>query len=146
MKLGIRGGMSTQQINNSILVAVPYYGSLSLPPLGLSRLFFVAEVDAASSKVGLMEIQVWDPKKEPNLSVWMRKQGFSGVICSDSCSHYQVALNAENIWLMGKQEGEAAEVVERWATGALDESGSCHLGRQLNSWCGPQYGNAAIAV
>ena len=137
--------MSTQQITKTILVAVPYYGSLSLPPLGLSRLFFVALLDTASSKVGGMEIQVWDPKKEPNLSVWMRKQGFSGVICSDSDSHYKVALNAENIWLMGRQEGEAAELVERWAAGALVESGSGRLGRQLDSWYGPSE-KEAIAV
>jgi hypothetical protein len=65
--------MGTQQINNTILVAVPYYGSLSLPPLGLSRLFSVVVLDTASSKVGGMEVRV-------------------------------------------------------------------------NSWCGPQYGNAAIAV
>ena len=136
--------MSTQK--NTILVAVPYYGSLSLPPLGLSRLFFVAPVDTQSSKVGRIEIQVWDPKKEPNLSVWMRKQGFSGVICSDSGSHYQVALNAENIWLVGRQEGEAAELVERWAAGAMDEAGSGRLDRELNSWRGPQIESAAIAV
>lgn len=137
--------MSTQ-IKNTILVAVPYYGSLSLPPLGLSRLFFVALVDTVSSKVGGMEIQVWDPKTEPNLSVWMRKQGFSGVICSDSGSHYEVALNAENIWLMGKQEGEAAELVERWAAGVLHESESRSLGEQLKSWCGLQPESAALAV
>jgi len=138
--------MNTQQINNPILVAVPYYGSLSLPPLGLSRLFFVAAVDTASRKVGKIEIQVWDPKKEPNLSVWMRTQGFSGVICSDSDPHYQVALNAENIWLLGNQKGEAAELVEGWAAGALGESGSCNLSEQLKSWCGLQPECAAVAV
>lgn len=143
---GIRVGMNTQQTNSIIHVAVPYYGSLSLPPLGLSRLYFVAGIDTASSKVGRMEIQVWDPKKEPNLSAWMRKQGFSGVICSDSGSHYQVALNAENIWLLGNQEGEAAELVERWAAGALDESYSCRLYRKLNSWCRPQPEIAALAA
>jgi hypothetical protein len=130
--------MSTEQTTKNILVAVPYYGSLSLPPLGLSRLFFVAAVDTASRKVGRVEIQVWDPKKEPNLSVWMRTQGFSGVICSDSGSHYKVALNAQNIWLLGNHEGEAAELVERWAAGALDERNSCSLGDQLKSWCGLQ--------
>lgn len=129
--------MNTPQINNTIHVAVPYYGSLTLPPLGLSRLFFVAGVDTESNKVARIEIQVWDPKDEPNLSAWMRKQGFSGVICSDSGSHYQVALNAENIWLVGNQEGEAAELVERWAAGAMNES---------NSWRVPQQESAGIAV
>ena len=137
--------MSTQETNKAVLVAVPYYGSLTLPPLGLSRLFFVASVDTASGKVGRIEIQVWDPKNEPNLSVWMREQGFSGVICSDSGSHYKVALNAENIWLLGNQEGEAAELVERWAAGVLGAN-SCSFGEKLNRWCGLQPENAALAV
>ena len=137
--------MSAQQTNKKqVLVAVPYYGSLSLPPLGLSRLFFIAPVDTASRRVGPMKIQVWDPKEEPNLSVWMRKQELSGVICNDSGSHYRVALNAENIWLLGKQEGEAAELLERWAAGALDESGSTLSRPQLESWCGQE--SEAIAV
>lgn len=134
--------MITQQSSNTVLVAVPYYGSLTLPPLGLSRLFFVAAVDTASGKVARIEIQVWDPKKEPNLSVWMRKLGFSGVICSDSGSHYQIALNAENIWVLGRQEGEVAELVERWATGELDEPDAYRCGETSDFWGGAQTGNA----
>ncbi|MDO9067307.1 MAG: hypothetical protein Q7W05_02490 [Deltaproteobacteria bacterium] len=134
--------MNEQQVNNTVHVAVPYYGSLTLPPLGLSRLFFVAGVDTESNKVGRIEIQVWDPRKEPNLSTWMRIQGFSGVICSDSGSHYQAALKAENIWLLGNQEGEAAELLERWAAGTLYESSSCRLGEQFDSWCGAQHERA----
>jgi predicted Fe-Mo cluster-binding NifX family protein len=76
----------------------------------------------------------------------MRQQGFSGVICSDSGSHYQVALNAENIWLVGNQEGEAAELVERWATGALSQSKSNRIGEQLKSWCGLQPECEILAV
>lgn len=130
--------MITQHSSNTVFVAVPYYGSLTLPPLGLSRLFFAAAVDTATRKVARIEIQVWDPKKEPNLSVWMRKLGFSGVICSDSGSHYKIALNAENIWVLGKQEGEVAELVERWATGELDEPNAYRCGEPSNSWCGTQ--------
>ncbi|MDD2852489.1 MAG: hypothetical protein PHY09_11430 [Desulfuromonadaceae bacterium] len=140
--------MNTPETNNTntVHVAVPYYGSLTLPPLGLSRLFFVAGVDTESNKVGRIDIQVWDPRKEPNLSAWMRKQGFSGVICSDSGSHYQVALNAENIWLVGNQEGEVAELVERWASGALDGASSSTIREQLNSWCGAQHEGAVITA
>lgn len=115
--------MITQQSSNSTaLIAVPYYGSLTLPPLGLSRLFFAAAVDTISRKILSIEIQVWDPKKEPNLSVWMRNSGFSGVICSDSGSHYQHALNAENIWVIWGQDGEVTDLVERWVNGKLGEA------------------------
>lgn len=112
------------QSESTKTVAVPYYGSLSMPPLGLSRVFFAATVDPVTRKVARMEIQVWDPKKEPNLFVWMRKQGFGGLICSDSGAHYREALQAEGIWLIAEQDGEALDLVERWLAGALKETES----------------------
>lgn len=111
--------MSAQQASHTVLIAVPYYGSLSMPPLGLSRVFFFAAVDSATGKLRRVGIEVWDPNQEPNLSVWMREQGVCGVICSDSGSHFTVALQAQNIWLIGNKDGEAAELAERWAAGAL---------------------------
>ncbi|HEY4744169.1 MAG TPA: hypothetical protein VIH45_05880 [Desulfuromonadaceae bacterium] len=112
--------MSAHRTYQTVLVAVPYYGTLTLPPLGLSRLFFVATVDIAARKAISIELQVWDPKKEANLSVWLRGLGVSGVMCSDSRSPYEIALNAENIWVLWNQEGEANELVERWARGEID--------------------------
>lgn len=125
------------ETENTKLVAVPYYGNLLMPPLGLTRVFFVATVDLGSKKVTRMELQVWDPKKEPTLSVWMRSQGFSGVICSDSGSHYRGALQTEGIWLIPDQEGEAAELVERWLAAALQETekpGAKDQGLRLEKW------------
>ncbi len=132
--------MSAQRSNKTISIAVPYYGTLTLPPLGLSRVFFIASVDTASRKVTNIELQVWDPKNEPNLSVWMRELGVSGVMCSDSGSPYQVALNAENIWVLWKQEGEATELVERWAAGEFNNMEA--YGEPVNPWCTGQYGMA----
>lgn len=95
-------------------IAVPYYGALSLPPSGLSRVFFLVEVNMGTRSVDNISLQVWDPKKEPNLSSWLRQLGTNGVICSDNPSQYEVALNAEGIWVQWKQEGEVHEVVEKW--------------------------------
>lgn len=95
-------------------IAVPYYGALSLPPSGLSRVFFMVEVTVENRSVDNISLQVWNPKKEPNLSTWLRQLGTDGVICSDNPSQYEVALNSEGIWVQWKQEGEVHEVVERW--------------------------------
>ncbi|HEU0265342.1 MAG TPA: hypothetical protein VFR01_06400 [Geobacterales bacterium] len=105
-----------------IRVAVPYYGSLSAPPLGLARLYFVAEVDSESRSVMDVSLQVWDPKSERNLSVWLREQGIEGIICSDRNSPYQVALKKVNIWVLWQQEGEVVDLVERWARGDVRQS------------------------
>lgn len=100
--------------NNMARIAVPYYGALSLPPSGLSRVFFLVEVNMETRSVNNISLQVWNPKKEPNLSSWLRQLGTNGVICSDNPSQYEVALNTEGIWVQWKQEGEVHEVVERW--------------------------------
>ncbi|HEX8960753.1 MAG TPA: hypothetical protein VF775_04200 [Geobacteraceae bacterium] len=95
-------------------IAVPYYGALSLPPSGLSRVFFMVEVTVGNRSVDNISLQVWNPKKEPNLSTWLRQLGTDGVICSDNPSQYEVALNSEGIWVQWKQDGEVHEVIERW--------------------------------
>lgn len=95
-------------------IAVPYYGSLSLPPSGLSRIFFLAEVDLERKSIVNVALQVWDPKKEPNLFVWLKQMETDGLICSDAPSNYEVALSAEGIWVQWGQEGEVQEVVQRW--------------------------------
>lgn len=140
MALGIEEGMSAHRSNQTVLVAVPYYGTLTLPPLGLSRVFFIATVDIAANKASNIELQVWDPKKEANLSVWMRGLGISGVMCSDSRSPYQIALNAENIWVLWEQEGEVNDLVERWAAGEAGNAEAHHSDKSLNPWEALRYG------
>ncbi len=108
---------TNQRQKDATRIAVPYYGALSLPPSGLSRVFFMVEVTVENRSVDNISLQVWNPKKEPNLSAWLRQLGTDGVICSDSPSQYEVALNGEGIWVQWKQDGEVHEVVERWLQG-----------------------------
>lgn len=112
--------MKTIRENQITRIAVPYYGALSLPPSGLSRVFFVVEVNLGAKSVDNISLQVWNPKKEPNLSSWLRQLNMNGVICSDNPSQYEVALNSEGIWVQWKQEGEVHEVVERWIQSVPD--------------------------
>ncbi len=114
MLIGIVIGMKTNRQNHLTRIAVPYYGALSLPPSGLSRVFFLVEVNLGSQSADNISLQVWNPKTEPNLSSWLRQLETDGVICSDNPSQYEAALDTEGIWIQWKQEGEVHEVIERW--------------------------------
>jgi hypothetical protein len=106
--------MKTQTEADKALIAVPYYGTLSLPPSGLTRIFFLVKVDLVQMEIDNLCLQVWNPKKEPNLFRWLRQLNTDGVICSDPPCKYEIGLNAEGMWVQWSQEGEVHEVVERW--------------------------------
>lgn len=106
--------MKTNHLNNFARIAVPYYGSLSTPPSGLARVFFMVEVDLEKKAIDGIGLHVWNPRQEPNLSSWLRQHKTDGLICSDKSSAYGVALKNEGIWVQWQQKGEVYEVVERW--------------------------------
>jgi hypothetical protein len=110
--------------SDKALIAVPYYGSLSHPPSGLTRIYFLVNVDLAEMKIAELSLQVWNPKKEPNLFRWLRQVETDGVICSDSPSKYEVGLKAEGMWVQWGQEGEVHEVVHRWMRSRPDRAQS----------------------
>ena len=120
-----------QQLHRFVQIAVPYYGTLSFQPLGLARIYFVAKVDPATRTAVSIELKVWNPRQMPNLSVWLRELGITGVICSDSGSQYQSALNSENIWVLWRQQGEVEEVVGRWARGEIGPGTSVEITTSL---------------
>ena len=113
---------TNQQQNDIVRIAVPYYGALTLPPSGLSRVYFIVDVNRETKSIDNICLQVWNPKKEPNVSSWLRQLNTDGVICSDNPSKYEIALNTEGIWVQWKQEGEVHEVVERWIQSQLGSS------------------------
>lgn len=127
-------------------IAVPYYGTISSPPFGLSRLYFVAEVDIETRSVIDITLAVWDPKAEANLSTWLRQIGVKGIICGDANSQYRSALNNENIWIIWRQEGEVAELVEKWANGEICDGSQFQCGSPKNKWCAEHYDIASADV
>lgn len=117
--------MKNTSPDNITRVAVPYYGTLSLLPSRLTRIFFLVEVDLLKMCIADLGLQVWDPEKEPSLSSWLRQMGTEGLICSDASSQQKMALLSDGIWVQSQQEGEVHEVVERWlrATTGLEKKG-----------------------
>ena len=98
-------------------IAVPYYGQLVRPGVGIEKIYFVAEIKPDSREVRHVTLRVWNPHEVPELASWLKKKRVSGVICSDTTlkCHYDFA--AEGIWVMGGQKGEVAEIIRRWVDG-----------------------------
>lgn len=111
---GMRAHQEQNDQSHVARIAVPYYGALSLPRSGLSRVYFVADVDLVTRQFGELALRVWDPKKEPNLSSWLKQEQVNGLICSDSSCQYDVALQSEGIWAMWGCTGEVSEMIEQW--------------------------------
>lgn len=109
--------------DNTTCIAVPYYGSLSVLPSRLTRIFFLVQVDMGTRTISDLTLEVWNPEKEPSLWTWLREMGTEGVICRDAYSQQRVALEEEGIWVQSQQEGEVHEVVERWLRDAPERDG-----------------------
>ncbi len=123
----------------SIKVAVPYYGHLSLPPAGLSTIYFIVSVDPCSKKASDCMLSVWNTKLEPSLPDWLKKLGVNGLICSDKGSQHQTPLESQKIWTLWRQEGDAVELVNRWAAGHLSDPSAWRCGIPTNQWCSAAY-------
>ncbi|HEX8960883.1 MAG TPA: hypothetical protein VF775_04855 [Geobacteraceae bacterium] len=103
-------------------IAVPYYGQLVRPCVGVEKIFFVAEVHPNLPEPRHVALRVWNPEEVPELPVWLRKKGVSGVICSDTTLRCRYDFVGEGIWVAGGQKGEVAEIIRRWAAGPSRET------------------------
>ena len=101
----------------SVRIAVPYYGALVRPDVGLERIFFIAEAGRLSGEWNELGLRIWNPKETPRLAHWLRRMGVGGVICSDRQFRYEEALTEEGIWVCWEQEGDPGDVIARWANG-----------------------------
>lgn len=95
-------------------IAVPYYGQLVRPGVGVEKIFFVVDVKPYLPEPRHIALRVWNPDEIPTLPVWLRKKGISGIICSDVTLRCKYDFGAEGIWVVGGQKGEVAEIIRRW--------------------------------
>lgn len=115
--------MKTQSQNDPLpRLAVPYYGRLITPKLGLSPVFFVADIDPDASRINFIDVMVWDFRQQPSLAGWLKKQGVNGLLCSDPQPHNLEELMQEGLWVRANEAGEAMEMLERWASLAGEPS------------------------
>lgn len=98
-------------------IAVPYYGQLVRPGVGVEKIYFVVDVGPHAGESPQVALRVWNPGEVPDLSVWLRKRGVHGVICSDTALKCHYDFDAEGIWVMGGERGEVGDIVKRWTAG-----------------------------
>ena len=126
---------STCNTKQMVKVAVPYYGHLSLPPAGLSTLYFIISVDPCIKKAISSELHIWNTKVEPSLPDWLQHLNVNGLICCDKGSQHQTPLESKQIWTLWRQEGDAVELVNRWAGGHIKDHTAWRCGVPTNTWC-----------
>ena|SRR6266540_985902 len=97
-----------------VRVAVPYYGSLIRPNMGLEKVYFVADVDIDAQSLKNLSVKVWNPKIKRELPDWIKKGGISGIICSDGSISFENYFNTKNIWVSWGQKGDVTDVIEQW--------------------------------
>ena len=107
--------MSAPIGKKSVKVAVPYYGPLVRPNVGLEKVYFVADVDLQSNTMKSVSVKVWNPKVRRDLPDWIKKSGISGIICTDLTSTYENYFTSKDIWISYAEEGDVKELVEQWA-------------------------------
>ena len=93
-------------------MAIPYYGKLLRPGLGLERVYFQIELDSTAEQACPWSLQVWDPLKT-GLCRWLQKQGISKLVCRDSYSQLESELVACGIQTHWGQDDSFEMMVAR---------------------------------
>lgn len=68
-------------MNHNSKIAIPYYGKLSRPSLGLERVYFILEKGEAGSNPEQVSIGVWDSREDATLPQWLEQNGVRDLIC-----------------------------------------------------------------
>jgi predicted Fe-Mo cluster-binding NifX family protein len=111
----------------SIIIGVPIYGNRVLPRVGAAREFLLASVQRGTAQIQSVQTCRWGASPPEEIGPWLRGLGAEGVICGGIHPRFQVALEAEGLWVLWGQRGPADEVLRRWACGelSLPETRSC---------------------
>ncbi|BCA78336.1 hypothetical protein [Desulfuromonas sp. AOP6] len=78
-------------------IAIPYYGAILRPGVGIEKLYFIADVDKKNSSLKRVFLEVWNSKISPELPGWLRDKGVSGLVCRDGCRSYLQPMEAAGI-------------------------------------------------
>ena len=68
-------------MNDNSKIAIPYYGKLSRPSLGLERVYFILDKAVGGRTPEQVSIGVWDSREDATLPQWLEQNGVRGVFC-----------------------------------------------------------------
>lgn len=73
-----------EEIMESHITAIPYYGNLMHPTTGFERVFFIVEQDSNNEKNQQISIGIWDSKQSKSLPGWLGMLGVEQLVCSET--------------------------------------------------------------
>lgn len=117
MGLGIGIVMTTQSTHQ--IIAIPYYGTLRQPKLGLAQIYFIAKVNLSEGCLEELSMAVWNPKAEPQFGRWLHQLGVHGILCSDDPYTPDPELTARQVWVHGGLQGDVEVMLSQWLNTAV---------------------------
>lgn len=85
-----------------------------MPRFGCSRSFIFADILEPEDKVAEYTERTWSPDKNPDLPNWLRQHKVEGVLCGGIHPRFQIALEAQGLWVIWGFRGEIIEVLYQW--------------------------------
>jgi predicted Fe-Mo cluster-binding NifX family protein len=117
------------QFTDSLRVAVPCYGDRVLPRFGVAREFIFAKIEPLRRTVTGQTRALWDPQQPHSLAAWLRHHHVAGVLCGGIHPRFQIALEAEGLWVVWGFRGDIDTVLRQWLSGETSgddaEEGLC---------------------
>jgi hypothetical protein len=107
--------MKNRTATYPIRVAVPYYGTLMRPGVGLEHLYFLVDVDRESGTFQKPKLEVWNPRECRQVARWLQQSGATGLLCSDYHPAFEEMLHKDGLWVRWQQQGDLPEVIGRWS-------------------------------
>lgn len=97
-----------------IRLALPCYENRVMPRFGCSRNFVFADILVPEKQISEYTDHAWSPDKHPDLPAWLRLKNVDGVLCGGIHPRFQIALEAQGLWVTWGYRGEIISVLNQW--------------------------------
>ena len=117
MNLGLQEDMSMQtNQKKALIIAAPYYGSLSHPTRGLSQLYFLLDIHPEEGRVTHIQVTVWNPAESLKLGGWLKQKGVQTLFCNSIEACHRLDLKSTGIRIESIIEHDIIVGIKSWLT------------------------------
>lgn len=109
--------MTRQILSDTMFrVALPCYENRVMPRFGCSRAFVFADILKNENTLSKCTEHTWIPETDPDLPTWLRLRNVTGVLCGGIHPRFQIALEAQGLWVSWGFRGEILDILKQWLT------------------------------
>jgi predicted Fe-Mo cluster-binding NifX family protein len=83
----------------------------------VAREFVFVQIDPFQKKITEQTRVLWDPRQPHSLAAWLRHHKVAGVLCGGIHPRFQIALEAEGLWVVWGFRGDIDTVLRQWMSG-----------------------------